>query len=147
MCVCVCVCVYTDHIVFFSFKKAPASSTSATKHSSLVPWGFVWLEPAPLLCTNAPTSFSRNPYRPSQITWTGPNEHEECSVASVVSDSSWPYRLQLTRLLCPWDSPGKNTGVEAMLSSRGSFQPGVVSESLMSPALAGDSLNPEGNQP
>ena len=34
-----------------------------------------------------------------------------------------------------------------MLSSRGSFQPEVVPESLMSPALAVDSLNPKGNQP
>ena len=33
-----------------------------------------------------------------------------CSVASVMSDSVWPYGLQLTRLLHPWDSPGKNTG-------------------------------------
>ena len=30
---------------------------------------------------------------------------------SVVSDSSWPHGLQPTRLLCPWDSPGKSTGV------------------------------------
>ena len=30
---------------------------------------------------------------------------------SVVSDSVWPHRWQPTRLLCPWDSPGKNTGV------------------------------------
>ena len=29
----------------------------------------------------------------------------------VVSDSSWPRRQQPTRLFCPWDSPGKNTGV------------------------------------
>jgi len=33
------------------------------------------------------------------------------AVASVVSDSVRPHRQQLTRLLCPWDSPGKNTGV------------------------------------
>ena len=32
-------------------------------------------------------------------------------VASVVSDSAWPHRRQPTRLPCPWDSPGKNTGV------------------------------------
>ena len=32
-------------------------------------------------------------------------------VASVVSDSVWPHGLQPTRLLRPWDSPGKNTGV------------------------------------
>ena len=34
-----------------------------------------------------------------------------CQVASVMSDSVRPHRLQPTRLLCPWDSPGKNTGV------------------------------------
>ena len=28
-----------------------------------------------------------------------------------MSDSVWPHRWQSTRLLCPWDSPGKNTGV------------------------------------
>ena len=30
-------------------------------------------------------------------------------VASVVSDSVQPHRRKPTRLLCPWDSPGKNT--------------------------------------
>ena len=29
----------------------------------------------------------------------------------IVSDSVRPHRRQPTRLLCPWDSPGKNTGV------------------------------------
>ena len=28
-----------------------------------------------------------------------------------MSDSVRPHRRQLPRLLCPWDSPGKNTGV------------------------------------
>ena len=28
-----------------------------------------------------------------------------------MSDSVWPHTRQPTRLLCPWDSPGKNTGV------------------------------------
>ena len=28
-----------------------------------------------------------------------------------MSDSVGPHRWQPTRLLCPWDSPGKNTGV------------------------------------
>ena len=32
-------------------------------------------------------------------------------VASVLSNSLWPYGLQPTMLLCPWDSPSKNTGV------------------------------------
>ena len=30
---------------------------------------------------------------------------------SVVSDPQWPHGLQPTRLLHPWDSPGKSTGV------------------------------------
>ena len=30
---------------------------------------------------------------------------------SVVSDSLQPHGLQPTRLLCPWDFPGKSTGV------------------------------------
>ena len=30
---------------------------------------------------------------------------------SAVSDSLWPHGLWPTRLLCPWNSPGKNTGV------------------------------------
>ena len=34
-----------------------------------------------------------------------------CQVASVVSDSVQPQRRQPTRLPCPWDSQGKNTGV------------------------------------
>ena len=34
-----------------------------------------------------------------------------CQVTSVVSDSVRPHKRQPTRLLCPWDSPGKNTGV------------------------------------
>ena len=31
--------------------------------------------------------------------------------ASVMSSSVRPHRRQPTRLLCPWDSPGKNAGV------------------------------------
>ena len=34
-----------------------------------------------------------------------------CSVASVVSNSSRPHGLQPTRLLRPWDFPGKSTRV------------------------------------
>ena len=33
------------------------------------------------------------------------------AVTSVMSDSVRPHRRQPTRLPCPWDSPGKNTGV------------------------------------
>ena len=33
------------------------------------------------------------------------------SSCSVVSHSLWPHGLQPTRLLCPWNFPGKSTGV------------------------------------
>ena len=35
----------------------------------------------------------------------------ECVSRSVMSDSSWLHGLGPTRLLHPWDFPGKNTGV------------------------------------
>ena len=34
-----------------------------------------------------------------------------CSVASVLFNSLWHFGLQPTRLFCPWNYPGKNTGV------------------------------------
>ena len=34
-----------------------------------------------------------------------------CSGTSVVSKSLWPHGMYPARLLCPWDSPAKNTGV------------------------------------
>ena len=34
-----------------------------------------------------------------------------CWFASIVSNSVRPHRQQPTRLPCPWNSPGKNTGV------------------------------------
>ena len=40
---------------------------------------------------------------------------------SVVSNSLWPHRLQPTRLLCPWNSPGKNTGVGCHFLLQGIF--------------------------
>ena len=41
---------------------------------------------------------------------------------SVGSDSLQPYELQLARLLCPWDSPGKTLEWVAISFSRGSSQ-------------------------
>ena len=41
---------------------------------------------------------------------------------SVMSDSLWPHGLQPTRFLCPWDFPGKNTGVGCHFLLQGIFQ-------------------------
>ena len=43
------------------------------------------------------------------------------SVASVISDSLQLYGLKPSRLLCPWDSPGKKTGVGCHVLLQGIF--------------------------
>ena len=42
-------------------------------------------------------------------------------ICSVVSDSLWPHGLQPARLLCPWNSPDKNTGVSSHFFLQGIF--------------------------
>ena len=55
-----------------------------------------------------------------------------------MSNSLWPYGLQSTRLLCPWDFPGKKTGVGCHALLQGIFlTQGSNPWSLASPALAG----------
>ena len=46
---------------------------------------------------------------------------EHVHACSVVSDSSRPHGLQPARLLCPRDSPGKNTGVGCHFLLQGIF--------------------------
>ena len=48
------------------------------------------------------------------------DESESVSLP-VVSDSLRPHVLQPARLLCPWDSPGKNTGVGCHALLQGIF--------------------------
>ena len=40
---------------------------------------------------------------------------------SVMSNSLWPHGPQPTRLLCPWNSPGKNIGVGSHFLLQGIF--------------------------
>ena len=51
---------------------------------------------------------------------------------SGMSDSLQPHGLGPTRLLCPWDFPGKNTGVDCHSIP----DPGIELMSLVSPTLA-----------
>ena len=58
-----------------------------------------------------------------------------------MSDSLRPHGLQPTRLLCPWDFPGKSTGVGVPLPSPGDLpDPGIEPRS---PALQADALPSE----
>ena len=45
-----------------------------------------------------------------------------CSIASAMSDSLWPHGLKSMMLLCPWDFPGKNIGVDCHFLLQGIFQ-------------------------
>ena len=49
------------------------------------------------------------------LAWVATSFSNACvhvhQVTSAVSNSVRPHRWQPTRLLCPWDSPGKHTGV------------------------------------
>ena len=55
---------------------------------------------------------------------------------SVMSKSLWPHGLKSSRLLCPWDFPGKNTGVGSHFLLQGIFPTHWSNpRSLASPAL------------
>ena len=66
-----------------------------------------------------------------------------CSVTSV-AESLQPHRLQPSRLLCPWDSPGTNTEVGCHGLLHGDLpEPGIEPRSPASPSLQADSLPTE----
>ena len=44
-----------------------------------------------------------------------------CVICTIVSNSLQPHGLQPTSLLCPWNSPGKNTGVGSHSLLQGIF--------------------------
>ena len=47
--------------------------------------------------------------------------HGCVSSHSVISDFLWPFGLYPTRFFCPWDSPGKTTGVGCHALFQGIF--------------------------
>ena len=59
-----------------------------------------------------------------------------CVSRSLVSDSLWPHGLYFTRLLCPWNCPGKNTGAGCNSFLQGIF----LTQEPASPSLQADSL-------
>ena len=75
----------------------------------------VWLCATPSMAAHqAPSSlgFSRQEHWSGLLFSSPMRESEKWKWShSVVSDSSWPHGLQPTRPLCPWDFPGKSTGV------------------------------------
>ena len=67
-----------------------------------------------------------------------------CMLSSpVMCNSWWPHGLYPTRLLCPWDSPGKTTEWVAIPLPEDLPGPGTEPISLMSPAFQAESLSAE----
>ena len=64
-------------------------------------------------------------------------DESENIIPSGVSNSLLSHGLQPARLLCPWNSPGKNIGVEPFPSPGDLPNPGIEP---VSPALQVDSL-------
>ena len=65
---------------------------------------------------------------------------------SVVSAETDSGGLQCTRLLCPWDSPGKNSGVGPFVLLQGIFSTHRSSPVVLClPALAGGCFTTGGN--
>ena len=69
-------------------------------------------------------SLKKNPWKQiNPMIWQFPPWYEksESESPSVTSNSLWPHGLQPARLLCPWDSPGKNTWVDCHALLQGIF--------------------------
>ena len=99
----------------FSITKVPAPFYLRLLLLLLSRFSRVWLCATPQMAAHqAPPSlgFSRQEHW-SGLPFPSPKHESEKSKwsRSVVSDSSRPYGLQPTRLLRPWDFPGKSTGV------------------------------------
>ena len=65
---------------------------------------------------------------------------------SIVSDSSRPHGLQPTRLLGPWDFPGKSTGVECHCLLRGSVLTPCKCRVAYVCSVVSNSLQPHGHR-
>ena len=75
------------------------------------------------------------PFRDSQFTAA------VCAWCAQLCPTLRPQGLQPARLLWPWNSPGKNTGVHCHFLLQNLPDPGIDPPSLASPALAGGFFN------
>ena len=66
-------------------------------------------------------SRTRTPKRLARGSRLAATKWQPAGVTSVVYNSLQPYGLYPARLLCPWDSPGKNTGVGCHFLLQGIF--------------------------
>ena len=82
----------------------------------------------------------------TELNWT---ELKDIRVCSVVSDSLWLHGLQPSRLFCPQNFPGRNTGVGCHYLLQENFPTQIKPAFLVSLALAGGLFTtvPSGKSP
>ena len=91
-----------------------------------VTWPFLYLRLSQ--CSEGERSISNfNAVCMVMMTYCDPNY---CLVAKSCPALLRPYGLQPTRFLCPWDFPGKNTGVGCHFLLQG-IDPGIEPRSLL----------------
>ena len=72
-----------------------------------------------------------NPATLLPVVKSGDLTHQCMRTCSVMSDSLQPHGLQPARLLCPWSSPGKNSGVGCHYLLQGIFPTQVSNPGLL----------------
>ena len=110
----------------------PLEKEMAT-HFSILPWKIPWTEEVWWTAVHGVAKSGTGLRTHAQLIdkisghvlliWTYSFRHVCVGVCpcSMVSDSSRSYGLKPTRLLCPWDFPGKNTGVGCHFLPQGIF--------------------------
>ena len=90
--------------------QVPPEATTLTKFSVVLSAGYYM----------SPSGVSQHPLYNSLNLWK-----------VLVAHSQWPHGLQPTRLLCPWNSSGKNTGVGCYSLLQGIFLTQGLNPSLL----------------
>ena len=103
----------TGHLSIFLFKHSfPPPSTNTVQWSSHITHRH-------RCCTSqtGPHPLPSSHFTGEGCQWSSKQKYSACCccrccwVTSVIPDSVRPCKRQPTRLFCPWDSPGKNTGL------------------------------------
>ena len=136
VCVCVCVCVCTSHVYVYHLKNTPATAGDIRDAGS-VPWLGRSLEgghgdPVQYSCLENPMDrgareTTDHSHKELDMTDACTHAHhlKEVQFSSVTQSCPTlcdPADCSPTRLLSPWDSPGKNTGLGCHFLLQGIFQ-------------------------
>ena len=105
-----CLCIHLYHIFRFKGRKGMWAPLETAKTETDFPFRASRRECSP-----------RHNLDFSQERPTLGFSHIELCTCSVMAVSLQPHGLQPTRLLCPWDSPGKITGVGCHVLLQGIF--------------------------